>query len=334
MKEQVNINLDGLVNKTNSINPKKKHSRAKKVLVITFLALFVLSVGMLAALPPLILDDMVNRHVNFKNVYTAEQYGISSNKLSLTTTDNVKIAAYEVTAPSPKAVVIFLSGIHNPSVTAFYGHSAMLKKNGYSSVLCEMRAHGESEGEVICAGYKEYLDTRAVVDYIKENETYKDVPIVVYGLSMGGATAINSVGEIPDIDGLISMSAFSSWENVFADNMVNMGIPKFICSMEKPFVKLYSGIKYGFNSLKISPKNEIKKLGNRPALIYHSEGDSEVPFSSYERIMSNASGNIVTWVKEGDFHFPTENFDNPELDEEYYNQVMGFLEKNFPGKQK
>lgn len=56
--------------------------------------------------------------------------------------------------------------------------------------------------------------------------------------------------------------------------------------------------------------------------------------TSYERIMSNASVNIVTWVKEGNFHFPTENFDNPELDKEYYNQVMGFLEKNFPGKQK
>ena len=333
MEEQIVGNSTGLVNKSNSINPKRKKSRIKKVFVITVLFLFVLSVCILAAMPSLVLNDMVNLHVNFKKTYSAEQYGISSNKLSLTTSDGVKIAAYEVTAPSPKAVVIFLSGIHNPSVTAFYGHSAMLKKNGYSSVLCEMRAHGESEGEVICAGYKEYLDTKAVVDYIKANEAYKDVPIVVYGLSMGGATAINSVGEIPEIDGLISMSAYSSWEDVFADNMANMGIPKFVCSIERPFVKLYSGVKYGFNNLKISPKNEIQKLGNRPALIYHSKEDSEVPFLSYERIMSNASGNIVTWVKEGDFHFPTENFDNPELDKEYYKQVMGFLEKNFPGGQ-
>ncbi len=34
MKEQVIISSDGLVEKNNSINPRKKHSRVKKVLVI------------------------------------------------------------------------------------------------------------------------------------------------------------------------------------------------------------------------------------------------------------------------------------------------------------
>lgn len=39
-----------------------------------------------------------------------------------------------------------------------------------------MRAHGESDGDVICVGYKEHLDVRAVVDYIKANDRYNDVP--------------------------------------------------------------------------------------------------------------------------------------------------------------
>jgi uncharacterized protein len=32
-----------------------------------------------------------------------------------------------------------------------------------------MRAHGESEGDMICLGYKEYLDTKAIVKHIKED---------------------------------------------------------------------------------------------------------------------------------------------------------------------
>lgn len=73
---------------------------------------------------------MLNRHINFKKTYSASEFGIESNDIKLTTSDGLKIAAYEVFQPSPKAVVIFLSGIENPSVTAFFGHAAMLKKMG------------------------------------------------------------------------------------------------------------------------------------------------------------------------------------------------------------
>jgi pimeloyl-ACP methyl ester carboxylesterase len=275
------------------------------------------------------MGEVINSHVNFKKIYSAEEFGITSEKLSLTTSDGLKLAAYEVDSSAPKAVVIFLSGIQNPSVTAFYGHAAMLRDNGYASILCEMRAHGESEGNIISFGYKEHLDVKAVVDYIKEQEKYQNTPIVVYGLSMGGAVAINAIGEIPEIDGLISMSALSSFEDVFYDSMINMGMPKFFCVLEKPFVKLYAVYKYGFSSIGFNPKNQIRKLGNRPALIYHSRSDSQVPYRSFERIMENTSGSVETWVKDGDFHFPNENFENPLDDAEYSDQIMGFLNRHF-----
>ena len=61
---------------------------------------------------------------------------------------------------------------------------------------------------------------------------------------MGGATAINSIGEIEEIDGLISLSAYSSWVDVFYDNMVSLGIPKFVATIEKPFVWLFNYFKF------------------------------------------------------------------------------------------
>ena len=54
---------------------------------------------------------------------------------------------------------------------------------------------------------------KAVTDYIKGNAKYKDVPVIVMGVSMGGAVAIRSIGENKDIDALISLSAFSSVED-------------------------------------------------------------------------------------------------------------------------
>lgn len=325
MNEQFNVQG----NNPEVLHINKKNKKFKKVLLISIAVILTITIAVFAMIPLLIMNNMVNMHVNHSEIYTPEKYGLTANKLTLTTSDGLKIAASEVETPSPKAIVIFLSGIQNPSVTIFYGHSALLKDNGYASILCELRAHGESDGDMICAGYKEYLDVKAVVDYIKSQDKYKDTPIVIYGLSMGGTVAINSMGQIPEIDGLISMSAFSSWEDVFNDSMENMGVPKIVCTIEKPFVILATGFKYGFNNLQIVPKNEIKKLGNRPALLYHSKGDTQIPYVSFERIMKNATGKIDTWVKEGDNHIPIESFENPKEDKEYSNILINFLDSNF-----
>ena len=78
---------------------------------------------------------------------------------------------------------------------------------------------------------------------------------------MGGATAINSIGEIEEIDGLISLSAYSSWADVFCDNMVELGIPRLIANLEKPFVWLYLGFDYGFDKIGINPgKTALRQL--------------------------------------------------------------------------
>ncbi|HWT27733.1 MAG TPA: alpha/beta fold hydrolase [Mobilitalea sp.] len=311
-----------------NIKPKR---RWRKVLLIIAGVMLFLFLAILCLIPPFIMKDMVDLHVNFSETYEASDFDLTANELSLKTKDGIKIAAYEVYTELPKAVVIFISGIHNPSVTSYFGHAKWLKEHGYASILYELRAHGDSEGNTICLGYKEILDTKAVVDYIKSENKYKDVPIVVFGVSMGGATAINSIGEINEIDGLISCSAYASWDDAFSDNMLNMGAPKAIAFTVQPFVKLYTDFKYGFDTANITPEQEIKKLGDRPALLMHSKDDSQVPYPSFTRIMKNAPPQVETWVRDGDIHFIVKEnaFFNPEDDKEYADTIIGFLEKHF-----
>lgn len=310
---------------------KQNKPKKVKILKIVMWVFLVLIFAFFSAVPPLIMNDQVNKHVDFKETHTAKEYGIVSEKLTLTTEDKLNIVAHEVYTLDPKAVIIFLSGIHNPSVTGFFSHAKILQENKYASILLEMRSHGESEGDVICLGYKEYLDTKAVVDYIKQNDKYKDSPIIVFGVSMGGATAINSIGEIEEIDGLISLSAYSSWEDVFYDNMIMMEAPEIYAKIQKPFVKLYTTFKYGFKSFNITPKNEIKKIGDRPALIMHSTEDSQVPYVNFQRIMKNAPEHVETWSREGDLHFIMKENDylNPQDDKEYMKRILTFLNKHF-----
>jgi len=312
-----------------AVTPSPTASKTRKLLLALALLLLLVA-AILAAIPPLVIGGMVNQRVTFSQTWTGAEHDLIPNRLALTTSDGYQIVAYEVTAEQPKAIIIFLSGIHNPSVTAFFGHARMLLDEGYASILLEMRAHGDSEGEVIALGYEEYLDVQAVVDYIKEQEQYANVPIVVYGLSMGGATAVNAIGQIPEIDGLISLSAFSAWDEVFVDNM---GLPEPLASLQRPFVRLYTSLKYGFDKRHITPKQQIQNLGDRPALIIHSTDDSQVPFANYERIMAHAPDHVETWVRHGDLHFIVQDghFLNPQEDAPYAARIIHFLDRHFGG---
>lgn len=307
--------------------------RAKKPLWIKILVLALggaalVSVAFLAYIPAMQMGDVVHAHVDFKTVYEASDFGVEATELTLTAEDGVKLAAWQVDAAEPRAAVVIVSGIQNPSVTAFFPHAAMLQARGYSSVLVEMRAHGASEGDLISMGMEEYLDVRAAVWHLKARDP--DLPVVAFGVSMGGATAINAVGETPEIEALISLSAFSSWPDVFADNMELLGFPKPLCAAEKPFVRLYMGFTYGFDHLHIQPLEEIRKLDGRPALLMHAKGDTQVPYANFERL-AEAAPQAETYVVEGDNHFICDaHFLEPEQDAAYARTLLDFLDAHFP----
>ena len=308
------------------------HKRIKKIILGITVGFLVLLTAFRISLPFLIINKMVNMHVNFTEVWRAEDFNIKADHFFVKTDDGLNISAYEVKVDNPRAIIVCLSGIHYPSATAYIGHAKLFRDHDYATIFFDMRAHGESDGDMICMGYKEYLDTKAIVKYIETKPEYQDVPIVVMGLSLGASTAIISAGEIPEIDGLISLSAFSSWEDIFYDKMLAY-TPGFFAKLERPFVTFSVRAKYKVNSKLISPKNEITKLGSRPALLMHSKGDSEVPFVNIERIIDKAPSHVETFIREGDLHLIVHGkFTEPEKDAEYSAVLIGFLEKNFGNK--
>jgi len=282
-------------------------------------------------IPYSIMGNMVDGHVEYRTIYNAEDYDLEATHFFVTTEDGLRISAYEVVTEQPRAVVICLSGIHNPSPTIYFGHARLFSEQGIATLIIDMRAHGESEGNKIYVGYKEWLDVKATVEYIKTKEEYKELPIVVYGLSLGAATAIVATGRIPEIDGVVSISAFSSWEDVFYDNMKQQ-MPSLLAYIERPFIPIATTLKFGTSSWQNKPKKMIKRLGNRPALLMHTKQDSQVPYKSFERLVKVAPKHLQTSVREGDEHFYTESFEHPEEDAEYAEMVMEFLKSNFIGE--
>lgn len=266
--------------------------------------------------------------------FKSTDYGIDSERITLTTDDSLSLAAWRTRAEEPKGTVIILSGIQNPSVTAFFGYAKMFLDNGWDSLLIEMRARSESQGDEIGFGMTEWRDVKAGVDFLNNDEEMKGLPIVALGTSMGGGTVLIAAGELPEIDGVITLSAFSSWTDLFVDYMAVYGVPRPICIMDIPFVNLYLGFHFGFDALQYSPVRGIAKLGERPVLMMHSTEDTQVPYTQFEKLQEEVkrySINATIFIREGDEHFICyeQYVNNPSQDTEFSKAILEFLAVNF-----
>ena len=184
-----------------------------------------------------VIGCLVDMHVDYSVIYDARDFGLPApDSLNLKTADGFGIFAYEICPEHPKGVVICLSGIENPSVTAFYGHAAEFIKAGVATIMPDLRGHGKSDGNRICLAYEETRDVKAVTDYIKSNAKYKGVPVIVMGVSMGGAVAIRSIGENKDISSRLlkehrkklNSVGYGIWENVIEETLVRASVIRYL----------------------------------------------------------------------------------------------------------
>lgn len=311
-----------------------KHILTKKVILITVaIVSFVFII-----LPSIVIYVFVNRHVSYtgntappyplQGIYSAKDFGISSKELNIVTEDNIDLWVSEVSVESPKAVIIYISGILQPSVTYYYGHAKWMRENGYASFLLELRGHGNSEGDKICLGYEETKDVKALITYIKGQEKYKDTPIVLQGVSMGGAVAVNAFGSIEDISGLIAMSAYSSFEDVIYDYMHNNHVPNGISNFGKFITRIGLCFNFGNKINTMKPINQIQNSNDRPVFLIASNKDTSVSYQNTLRLKEKVA-DCEVWIRDSDAHFIIENTDfiNFEQDEEYCNKILQFLEE-------
>jgi len=303
------------------------------VIIITLIVLIVLVLAVLIAIPIIISRSFLGRRFT-QEQFDSKDHDITSEQITLKTDDGLNLAAWRTmtNTETAKGTVLIISGIMNPSVTAYFGCAKMFADNGWDSLLIEMRARSLSEGTTTGLGMTEWRDVKAGVDFLSQDERAKALSIVAMGTSMGGGTVLTAAGELPRINAVMSLSAFTTFTDMAVELMPGFGIPKFIARINRPFVNLVIGFRLGYGVLRYLPIKGIKKLGSRPLLLMHSTEDGEVPYSQYEKLLktAQASGVQVTpFTREGNHHFVcySEHLKEPLNDAEFSEAVLDFLAK-------
>jgi hypothetical protein len=182
----------------------------------------------------------------------------------LTTEDGVRINAFFRPSPSSRRVLVWF---HGNAENIAYGldHLKVLTQIGVNILAVDYRGYGKSEGKPDEAGV--YHDADAAYDYLVNQRGFGAQDLFIYGVSLGGAVAIDLASR-RRCGGLIVQSSFSN-ARAMARRMFRIPLLEYV------------------------PKSRFDSLAKisavcAPILIAHGTRDDVVPFEMGQELFHAA----------------------------------------------
>ncbi|MBQ2350383.1 MAG: alpha/beta hydrolase [Cytophagales bacterium] len=198
---------------------------------------------------------------------------------------------------------------------------------GYNLLFIDMRGHGNSEGDCFSMGWYERIDLKGWINKIIDLDP--DAQIVLYGISMGAATVMMTLGEkLPsNVKVAIEDCGYSSVYSIFLcclKSMFNINIipARLLLSVFTIYVK----IKDGYLLTDASAVKQLKK-NKRPVLFIHGDSDTFVPTIMVDKVF--AASNTTILKKEKIIIKGSPHAMNAYADSKlYWNSIQRFLQKH------
>ncbi|MCB0523228.1 MAG: alpha/beta hydrolase [Saprospiraceae bacterium] len=212
----------------------------------------------------------------YPNGYLPQDFGLEGQKLSIKSPDNINLSAWLIDSKldTTFGTVVMLHGISNCKESNL-PRARMLAEAGYASLLLDLRAHGQSEGEYCTFGFYEKNDLKAVADTLESR--YPDRPIAIWGASLGGAIAYNTLAYDHRYSFGIIESTFDEFPKVVAEYGAD-----FMFGLKPQWI-LNRVIKNAcqrakFDAAAVNPVDAAATL-TQPVLVMHGDQDDKIPMS-------------------------------------------------------
>jgi uncharacterized protein len=203
-----------------------------------------------------------------------------SATITLTTDDGLKLSSWYIKQVNAKGTIALFHG-HGSSKSKIIDEAMALHQMGYSVLLTDFRAHGNSEGNTCTIGYNEATDVKAAYDYIKATA---EKNIILWGISLGAATITRAVSEYKIQPGKIILEMpFGRLTDAVKGRVRLMHLP------EQPIATLltfWGGTEQGFWGFTHNPADYAKNI-TCPALIQWGRLDARVTQAETDAIFEN-----------------------------------------------
>jgi fermentation-respiration switch protein FrsA (DUF1100 family) len=280
----------------------------RRVLLI-LIALALLAVGSLLAVGE-VLSHPAHRHIG------APPPDLHATSVVIPTTGSETVAGWLVRAEPGRGAILLLHGVRSDR-RQMANRARFLSKAGYSVLLIDLPAHGESTGEHITFGKHEAGGVRAALAYL-----HRELPnekIGVIGVSLGAASFVLADAS-PTPDAVVLESMYPTITNAVEDRLaIRLGPLGRDLS---PLLLWQLKLRLGTTPEQLRPVAAIHNL-QAPVLIAAGAIDQHTPIAETKRIFAAANEPKSLWIVPGAAHVDLYSF-SPRA---YQERVLPFFAK-------
>jgi fermentation-respiration switch protein FrsA (DUF1100 family) len=216
-----------------------------------------------------------------------------------------------------KGVVVLMHGVRANRLSMLR-RAQFLNQNGYTVLLFDFQAHGESEGKHITFGYLESRDAIAGVNFVRLKFPGKKIGVI--GVSMGGAAASLASPPLP-VEAIVFEMVYPSIDRA-VDNRLTMRLGNW-SKILSPLLLLQLKWRLGIDPKDLRPIERVTEI-RVPKLFIAGSEDRHTTLEESREFYNAAADPKELWIVDGAAHLDLHEFNK----EAYESRVLGFFNEH------
>ncbi len=226
------------------------------------------------------------------------------------------IHGWYVPGKTGAGAILLMHGVRSNRLSMLE-RARFLNRAGYSILLFDFQAHGESPGQHITFGSLESRDAQAAVQFLRT--TAPNERLGVIAVSMGGAASILADPTL-NADAFVLEMVYPTIDEALTNRITARlgGWSQILTPVLLPQLRLQTGI----NPSQLRPIDHIKRL-NPPKLFIAGANDLYTPLEESKALYETANEPKEFWVVPGTGHVDAHNAARVE----YEQRILSFFER-------
>ena len=265
----------------------------KKIIIALCITLIILFV-----IVPLFLSAYIYKS-NFGSRYETISWmarslkefpGLNAHKYTFASNNEQQLVGYSYyrEPENIKGVIVIAHGLGGGGHNSYMDVANHFATNGYIVFAYDATGNDESEGDNVRGIPQGLIDLDYAIRFVKENEEFKDLPIMLFGHSWGAYSVGSVLNVHPDIRAVVMIAGFNKSADIIEEEgqrIMGSGM-----SLLMPYISIVERVKFGtcasYNCI------DGFEASNAGVMIIHSANDDMVSFENqFERFSDTYQNN-------------------------------------------
>jgi fermentation-respiration switch protein FrsA (DUF1100 family) len=243
---------------------------------------------------------------------------LPAEEVAIASPSGATLRGWFIAGPPGGGTVVLMHGVQSNRLSML-PRARLLRAAGYSVLLFDFQAHGESTGDRITFGHSESLDVRAAIAFARRRLPAERVGVI--GASLGGAAALLGPGPLP-VDAVVVESVYPEIGSAIA-NRIRATLPIVGGAVARPLAWLFQLLLppiIGVGPADLRPIDRVADV-TAPLLVAAGTLDDRTTIAEANAIFARAREPKSLWLVEGARHVDLEAY----APAEYRRRVPGFF---------